>query len=187
MKSIKTKFNGVEYRSKLEARWAVFFNHYGLKYEYEPESFRLINGIVYCPDFYLPELDHYCEVKPLIIKPEQGYLIYNFGGGNLVCLKKSEYDKLMLFEKPISLLCGLPLDRNFINFHGIEDWNGSLNYPCWERDHWRWWSCVNVVDYPAHRDITISADYTRYYDFFNYQQLQIRANSTACPLYTTTK
>jgi hypothetical protein len=168
MRALKTKYKGIEFRSKLEARYAVFFDHYGLKYEHEPQTFKLINSTVYCPDFYLPELEFYCEVKPLIQELKQDYLIYDFGGGNVISLKKSEYDKLLFFEKPITLVCGLPLERNFINFHGKYDIDGSLNYPCWDCDHWRWWSCAETTDYPAHRDITISAEYARYYDFFNY-------------------
>jgi hypothetical protein len=51
------------FRSRLEARWAVFFDACGIKYEYEPEGFDLGNGVYYLPDFYLPEVKMYVEVK----------------------------------------------------------------------------------------------------------------------------
>lgn len=166
MKAIKTKFNGIEYRSKLEARWAVFFTHYGMKFEYEKESFKLKNGIVYCPDFYFPEFDSYCEIKPLITEAKNGYKLYKFET-NIVGLTALEYKKLINFEFPISLCCGTPIERNFINFHFKNDWDGSLNYPTKE-NFWRWWSCCDVSDLPKYTDIEASANFARYYDFFNF-------------------
>jgi hypothetical protein len=62
MKAIETQYAGCRFRSRLEARWAVFFDHLGVKWEYEPEGFDL-DGVWYLPDFYLP--DHgWVEVKP---------------------------------------------------------------------------------------------------------------------------
>ena len=36
IKAHPTKYNGVQYRSRLEARWAAFFDLIGWKHEYEP-------------------------------------------------------------------------------------------------------------------------------------------------------
>jgi hypothetical protein len=63
MKAIETVYNGYRFRSRLEARWAVFFDHAGIEYEYEPEGFELDDGTRYLPDFYFPEYDWYAEVK----------------------------------------------------------------------------------------------------------------------------
>lgn len=62
IKSIETKYNGFRFRSRLEARWAIFFDMVGLKYEYEVEGFEM-NGIRYLPDFYIPSLDRWFEIK----------------------------------------------------------------------------------------------------------------------------
>ncbi|MBQ1293958.1 MAG: hypothetical protein IIY21_07950 [Clostridiales bacterium] len=51
MKAIETCYNGYRFRSRLEARWAVFFDALGVKYEYEPEGFELDDGTWYLPDF----------------------------------------------------------------------------------------------------------------------------------------
>lgn len=64
IKAIDTYYNGNYFRSRLEARWAVFFEAAGIKYQYESEGFDLGDGDRYLPDFYLPEFDHYLEVKP---------------------------------------------------------------------------------------------------------------------------
>lgn len=62
-KAIETIYNGYRFRSRLEARWAVFFDTAGIKYEYEKEGFDLGDAGYYLPDFWLPELDMWVEVK----------------------------------------------------------------------------------------------------------------------------
>ncbi len=56
MKPIETIYNGYKFRSRLEARWAVFFDQLGIKYEYEKEGYVLNSGACYLPDFWLPEI-----------------------------------------------------------------------------------------------------------------------------------
>jgi hypothetical protein len=56
MKAIDTIYNGYKFRSRLEARWAVFFDAAGIKYEYEPEGFDLGEAGYYLPDFYLSDV-----------------------------------------------------------------------------------------------------------------------------------
>ena len=65
MKPIPTRYKGYHFRSRLEARWAVFFDALGIRWEYELEGFELDDGTRYLPDFYLPELHYYIEIKPL--------------------------------------------------------------------------------------------------------------------------
>lgn len=51
IKAKTTYYNGYKFRSRLEARWAVFFDSLGVEYEYEPEGFELPSGKSYLPDF----------------------------------------------------------------------------------------------------------------------------------------
>ena len=69
MKAIETRYKGYRFRSRLEARWAVFFDALGIKWEYEPEGFDLGGGVRYLPDFFLPEIQGglWVEIKP--VKP----------------------------------------------------------------------------------------------------------------------
>jgi hypothetical protein len=60
--AIETQYAGHLFRSRLEARWAVFFNFMGIPWLYEPEGF-FVNGRPYLPDFYLPECGTWVEVK----------------------------------------------------------------------------------------------------------------------------
>ena len=62
-KAIETVYSGYKFRSRLEARWAVFFDACGIPYQYEPEGFDLGNRY-YLPDFYLPWWNCYVEIKP---------------------------------------------------------------------------------------------------------------------------
>ena len=90
IKAIETEYNGYRFRSRLEARWAVFFDAAKIKYEYEPEGFELADGTRYLPDFYLPELlpdkadaDAYIEL-----------------GNNLKYAKKARQARFEHGEKP---------------------------------------------------------------------------------------
>ena len=72
IKTIETVYNGYRFRSRLEARWAVFFDALGIKYEYEAEGYDLGEEGWYLPDFYFPEglLDE--DVKFAEVKKYQG-------------------------------------------------------------------------------------------------------------------
>ncbi len=63
IKPIETVYNGYRFRSRLEARWAVFFDELGIKYEYEPEGFDLGEHGWYLPDFWLPDVGIWVEIK----------------------------------------------------------------------------------------------------------------------------
>lgn len=70
LKPINTTYKGYNFRSRLEARWAVFFDSLGIEWEYEFEGYNL-DGIKYLPDFYLPTFcgGMYVEVKPKALTP----------------------------------------------------------------------------------------------------------------------
>ena len=64
LKAIETVYKGYRFRSRLEARWAVFFDALGLEWEYEKEGYDLGDEGLYLPDFYLPSIDRWIEIKP---------------------------------------------------------------------------------------------------------------------------
>ncbi len=70
IKAIETSYNGYKFRSRLEARWAVFLDTLNIEYRYEPEGFDL-EGIWYLPDFYLPHFECWLEIKPNIPSHEE--------------------------------------------------------------------------------------------------------------------
>ncbi|MGL4377743.1 MAG: hypothetical protein ACRCT1_14990 [Microcoleaceae cyanobacterium] len=60
---IETIYHGIKFRSRLEARWAVFFTALGLDFVYEPDGYDL-DGVWYLPDFWIPEWNCFVEIKP---------------------------------------------------------------------------------------------------------------------------
>lgn len=65
LRPIQTAYNGYRFRSRLEARWAVFFDQLQVPYLYESEGF-VVRGKHYLPDFYLPEQMAFVEIKPTL-------------------------------------------------------------------------------------------------------------------------
>ncbi len=59
----ETAYAGVTFRSVLEADWAFTLDHYGIEWEYEPGMVTLSSGAAYLPDFRLPRLATWIEVK----------------------------------------------------------------------------------------------------------------------------
>lgn len=101
IKAIETVYRGYRFRSRLEARWAVFFDALRLKWDYEPEGFVLPDGTRYLPDFRLTtkQRQTWVEVKPTTPTPaEVGKL-----RGLVSPLRSDDY---ALF------LCGVPGDAD---------------------------------------------------------------------------
>lgn len=68
---IETRYRGYRFRSRLEARWAVFFDTLGKKWRYEAEGFRLPDGRPYLPDFVVDDWRACIEVKPASLSPTE--------------------------------------------------------------------------------------------------------------------
>ena len=75
-RSIQTYYKGYYFRSRLEARYAVFLDYLGIRWKYETEGYIIEKnefsetfghiGEAYLPDFFLPDLHIYLEIKPEI-------------------------------------------------------------------------------------------------------------------------
>lgn len=69
--AIPTQYAGYHFRSRLEARWAVFFDTLGIQWVYEDQGYELPSG-PYLPDFWIPlpgaehASDCLIEIKPMI-------------------------------------------------------------------------------------------------------------------------
>lgn len=63
LEAIPTRYAGELFRSRLEARWAVFFDELDIDWGYEVDQYS--DGIeFYTPDFWLPEFEYFVEIKP---------------------------------------------------------------------------------------------------------------------------
>ena len=97
IKAKPTEYSGVIFRSKLEAKWAMYFDLLGIEWIYEPDSFILESGDVYCPDFYLEGLEVFCEVKPYQQEDDRWYEFVKLE--NLP--NEPEYRMILLFGENI--------------------------------------------------------------------------------------
>ncbi len=97
IKAIPTEYKGYRMRSRLEARWAVFFDALELDWEYEAEGLLLPNGVKYLPDFLL----HIPDSISLFVEVKHGDL----------CLGDPEFRKAeqtASFGRPVLILNGPP-------------------------------------------------------------------------------
>lgn len=70
IKAIETTYKGYRFRSRLEARYACFFDVNRMEWEYEKEGYSLPCG-AYLPDFWFPEERMWAEVKPEAFSPSE--------------------------------------------------------------------------------------------------------------------
>ena len=111
IKAIKTEYNGVIYRSQLEARYAVFFDLAGWGHQYEP--FRLAGWI---PDFLIRINP---ESKPMLVevKPDKQYF------------QIRKYTSVIDFETyRLALLTAVPQKFSKIYLNRLESINFSHTF-----------------------------------------------------------
>ena len=106
-----TKYNSILYKSRLEAKWAVFFDKLGINAIYEPVT-STYNGYKYTPDFYLiskvvfePNMTHsgiLVEIKPT--EPTEEYIDF--------------VNNMIDFDKTDFILCvGEPNSKQPLGYH----------------------------------------------------------------------
>lgn len=104
IKPIDTRYGGYLFRSRLEARWAVFFDSIctnaerdeWLKWDYEAQGFDLPSG-PYLPDFYMPDYHTFVEIKP-----DKGGWVDEFNLGREMVAEDPSAEFVMFFGDPVS-------------------------------------------------------------------------------------
>ena len=106
IKAIETSYKNYKFRSRLEAKWAVFFDAMDLKWEYEPEGF-FTNAGPYLPDFRVmtPQGNvMWYEVKPEGVTEDDKFSAFlqegNFNRGSIL-----SGDPLNVFSYPDIVMC----------------------------------------------------------------------------------
>lgn len=73
IRPLETHYAGHRFRSRLEARWAVFMDKLDIPWEYEPQGY-VVNGAPYLPDFLVrPNTDgaFWLEIKGTFPDPDE--------------------------------------------------------------------------------------------------------------------
>ncbi|MEU2603228.1 hypothetical protein [Streptomyces albus] len=63
IEAIPTWYGNTTFRSRLEADWAATLDTLDIAWQYEPETITLPSGTRYIPDFWLPDIGVWLEVK----------------------------------------------------------------------------------------------------------------------------
>lgn len=104
IEAIQTNFDGIRYRSRIEARWAVFFKAMNVRFEYEPEGYNFGEAGMYLPDFWLPDHRMFVEIKGDIPNPRERKM------ADLLAVET---------EKPVFILYGpIPDPKHYRNDSG---------------------------------------------------------------------
>ena len=142
LKAIDTEYKGRRFRSRGEARWAIFFDELGLEWEYEVEGFELPSGTRYLPDFKLTRKhggEFWVEVKPRVTKTEPKFEEF---------LSQVDYCAQLVSGTPLEFLenggvvcprCGVP---RFESFEGHPTMHQD-QVQCIQCD----WECCSKYDY----------------------------------------
>lgn len=99
IQALPSYYRGNVFRSRTEARWAVFLDEMGIRWEYEPEGFQLPDGVWYLPDFWAPDMGIWVEVKP---------------DDGPTPAERSKAEQLVIASgKPLLLLAGAPWPKPY--------------------------------------------------------------------------
>jgi hypothetical protein len=75
IRPIQTSYKGYKFRSRLEARWGVFFDVLRVRWAYEPQGFELGPGSCYLPDFWVAIRPEDQSPYPQGSPPERGFWV----------------------------------------------------------------------------------------------------------------
>lgn len=139
IKSIPTTYNGINFRSRLEATWAAFFDLIGWNWEYEPFD---MNGWI--PDFLIKGCikDILVEVKPIdLFCQETALKIRNASNDEYPLLMlgrkllpffydDDEYAIGWMFYKDFEM--ALNPENEIIKYRGYFKFNGDVKMSEWQ-------------------------------------------------------
>ena len=129
MLAVQTRLAGIDYRSRTEAEWAAMLAAHKVRFDYEPINFRFSfvapndwggYSSHYIPDFWLPDLGLWLEVKPhrpnLIEYRKAALLAECTGSGVLITTGGPGFDELVLVKdlrrvESVSTIAAPPLDQ----------------------------------------------------------------------------
>jgi hypothetical protein len=100
-KAMEVAYSGRIFRSRLEARWAVFLDLLEVNWDYEPSFYQVGEELFYLPDFYLPDHQLWLEVKgaPFMDTASMAKVLASVAGPMRIPLREAPYtpsDKLLL-------------------------------------------------------------------------------------------
>ncbi len=142
---IETEHRGYRFRSRLEARWAVAFDHLGVEWKYETQGYHVGHDArPYLPDFWLPVLGIWVEVKGDPFALDKTLM------DDAVNIKSGLPGSDPFLEKSVLILgdippCDEPLGYMHWMVHRTTSASPEGYCACWEAR----WSQVTLQTFPA--------------------------------------
>lgn len=146
IKAIETHYKGYRFRSRLEARWAVFFDYMDWEWEYEKEGFVLPAGY-YLPDFWIETVKMWVEVKPQALNPVEKKMAMELAwesGFAVLCLDTPKPENLPYFGFEKGILGG-GYEFCLTNYHNYPKKEHRLYAAPSECEYW-WEDTQNAVN-----------------------------------------
>lgn len=124
LKAIETLYKGYRFRSRLEARWAVFLDTLNLKWAYEEEGYALEDAGWYLPDFHV-EIGAYMDYQAAYFMC--GLRAYEQERHMMTKEKQEKWDSLNwvnIIEQETQKFTAMP-SKYFIEIKAISATNGE--------------------------------------------------------------
>lgn len=96
--AIPTVYNGIKFRSKLEAKYAQAFDIIGIHWVYEEINFKFDDGTYYAPDFFFPNSKQFFEVKGVLTPGDKHKILQLARSGHQIAMGDSS-GKFIYFDK----------------------------------------------------------------------------------------
>lgn len=129
----ETLYNGIWYRSRTEARWAMLWYELRIDCDWEPQGFTTADGRPYLPDF--------------VVYPATGQLWVEVKGSwesdpdGIAKFRRFAAERPNPSESRAALLVGIPsLEGEYLVVGGNDDQSDPLKGP-WEDDTQQWRPC----------------------------------------------
>lgn len=179
---IPTEYAGLKFRSRLEARWALFFDLHNIQWRYEAEGYELPSGR-YLPDFVLPECGTFIEVRGDISRVDVDHLVRQATELPRMTPSIGEPGPKMMLLGPIPRV-DHDRDLGWMSFEhdGVdveEDgtyWLHTCGFGDFRKNHRPWWLCqaadfnsplVPVIDPTEHGYANDAYRQARKHSFWN--------------------
>jgi len=174
---IPTVVDGIKFRSRLEARWSIFFSSLNLNWYYEYQGFK-INNVWYVPDFLIitpSNEQHWIEIKPFNETYNLKYDLFKKSiKGRCSLLSGDPLDYLLYKDEPFMPCprCGIWLQySDFYNCNGVSSIGVQCHYcdletPC-GRDNPKQTDGILSLEYEPYKGVLVykKEDMEFYQDF----------------------
>lgn len=131
----KDVYKGIEFRSKLESKTAQALDNIGIAWVYEPEGYKLTNGMWYRPDFWLPDARQFVECKGVMSAKDSAKIVGLVEDRNVPVV-------VLSYENAMAVMRNMNMPDHAVMTYGAKDIViaectkcGTRYFMCWPDDY----------------------------------------------------